>query len=36
MIARGDLRAEEPIERIGAVQKNLLRRANQRAKAPNS
>ncbi len=32
MIARGDLGVEVPIERIAVVQKNLMRRANQRAK----
>jgi pyruvate kinase len=33
MIARGDLGVEVPIERIAVVQKDLMRRANQRAKA---
>ena len=32
MIARGDLGVEIPIERIAVVQKDLMRRANQRAK----
>jgi pyruvate kinase len=32
MIARGDLGVEVPIERIAVVQKDLMRRANQRAK----
>ncbi len=32
MIARGDLGVEVPIERIALVQKDILRRANQRAK----
>src|SRR5215469_12300225 len=32
MIARGDLGVEVPIERIALVQKNIMRRANQRAK----
>ena len=32
MIARGDLGVEVPIERIAVVQKNVMRRANQRAK----
>jgi pyruvate kinase len=32
MIARGDLGVEVPIERIAIVQKDLMRRANQRAK----
>jgi pyruvate kinase len=36
MIAHGDRGAEVPVERIGVAQKNLLRRANQRAEAPNS
>jgi len=32
MIARGDLGVEVPIERIAVIQKDLMRRANQRAK----
>jgi len=32
MIARGDLGVEVPIERIALVQKDIIRRANQRAK----
>ena len=32
MIARGDLGVEVPIERIAVVQKDVMRRANQRAK----
>jgi pyruvate kinase len=32
MIARGDLGVEVPIEKIAVVQKDLMRRANQRAK----
>ncbi|MCC6765203.1 MAG: pyruvate kinase [Deltaproteobacteria bacterium] len=32
MIARGDLGVEVPIERIAVVQKDIMRRANQRAK----
>ena len=32
MIARGDLGVEVPIERIAIIQKDLMRRANQRAK----
>ncbi len=32
MIARGDLGVEVPIERIAVVQKDIVRRANQRAK----
>ncbi len=32
MIARGDLGVEVPIERIAVIQKNLMRRANMRAK----
>jgi pyruvate kinase len=32
MIARGDLGVEVPIERIALVQKDIMRRANQRAK----
>jgi pyruvate kinase len=32
MIARGDLGVEVPIERIAVVQKEIMRRANQRAK----
>src|SRR6185503_1056016 len=32
MIARGDLGVEVPIEQIAVVQKNLIRRANRRAK----
>ncbi len=32
MIARGDLGVEVPIEKIAVIQKNLMRRANQRAK----
>jgi len=32
MIARGDLGVEVPIERIAVVQKDIIRRANQRAK----
>jgi pyruvate kinase len=32
MIARGDLGVEVPIERIAIVQKDIMRRANQRAK----
>jgi pyruvate kinase len=32
MIARGDLGVEVPIEQIAVVQKDLMRRANQRAK----
>jgi pyruvate kinase len=32
MIARGDLGVEVPIERIAMVQKDIMRRANQRAK----
>ena len=32
MIARGDLGVEVPIERIAAVQKEIMRRANRRAK----
>ena len=32
MIARGDLGVESPIERIALIQKDIMRRANQRAK----
>jgi pyruvate kinase len=32
MVARGDLGVEVPIERIAVIQKDLIRRANQRAK----
>src|SRR5215467_6412971 len=32
MIARGDLGVEVPIERIALVQKDIMRRANQRSK----
>jgi pyruvate kinase len=32
MIARGDLGVEVPIERIAVIQKDIMRRANQRAK----
>ncbi len=32
MIARGDLGVEVPVERIAVVQKDIMRRANQRAK----
>jgi pyruvate kinase len=32
MIARGDLGVEVPVERIGLVQKEIIRRANRRAK----
>lgn len=32
MIARGDLGVEVPIERIALIQKDIMRRANQRAK----
>jgi len=33
MIARGDLGVEVPIERIALVQKDIMRRANRRARS---